>query len=216
MTFALLGRELVVIGRRRAVWCAMAAQTAFMTTAFVVWGAGLPGAQSSAFEQLTLMHLASAALVIPWIAARCALDGPRDLAARAAITAAPAARVLAAQIAALHVLALAYLASAVPIILVCARGWQVDGLGILSAVAPAVCLAVFAATAVPLLRLYGSSRAGAWLLTTLVSTAVLLAVPAQSWVAAYLGGAVLCSMVAITFATPRLAEIWPPEFDTRS
>jgi hypothetical protein len=114
----LIWRELAVIWRTGSFWAATAASVSVLALFVVVWGDGVPVVNGgTSWQQFGAIQKTILILVLPWIAARCAVTPRRDLVLLASATASDPSRLLLARCVALTASFAAVAVCALPVVL---------------------------------------------------------------------------------------------------
>ena len=191
----LIWRELAVIWRTGSFWTAMAASVLAVALFVVIWGDGLPIANGGTnWEQFGSVQRTVLILVLPWIAARCAVTTRRDFVVLALATSSLPSRLLLARCVALLASLVAVALSTLPVTLLMQQIAAAPPLDLVEQLVPLGGLATFVAVVTTVCMVMITNPLPGWIAATAVTVAAAWLMPltvatTPIWIAAALAAA---------------------------
>lgn len=206
----LIWRELALVWRARAFWVATIGYVLLLLLFVIVWGDGLPIANSGTnWQQFNAVQWGILTVLLPWTAARCATLPRRNLIMLSLATAAPPSRLLLARGLAVAAALLALILVALPVVLLMQQIAAAPVGAIATSLIVCAGLAAFAAAAANFSMAMTDNPLIGWTGATLVTLMASLVIPSGATLLWLLASA--CITVALLLVADSRLRYLPEE-----
>jgi hypothetical protein len=162
----LVWRQLALITRTPAFWTATAVYVTLLSLFLLVWGDGVPAMTGTLLDQFTTIQVAALGLILPWAAARVALESRRDLTTIAALACCSPAQLIVSQYVASMLALCVLVLCALPMMLVASQIAAADAAHLVRQLPRLLALCASAAGCVSIATAIGGTRIISWLFST--------------------------------------------------